>query len=499
MEVLAKSRKSVRSKDTADKSAEEAKIEETTAAGNTGDESLGDGSADIAPEPVDTRTDQTVVGDADVDETSDVDTSDAATADDASLAASDDISDTDVTDSTSDVKPEGEQGDDSLLSEPAETDADVLDASSSSTETELDQALSVDETLETEPTDTENVADSSGSETPVPTPQPEVVQKSSGMWPAIFGGIVAALLGFIAGRGDQLDAYLPASMQRQAVDLSAIEAEAAELVAADEALQSRVAALENAEPPAEPESLSQLAEATTALQTNLSELEETVSSLTDRIAALEATPVPELPTDNATTDDVAALQSALDAQRAEIEALAERAAEAEAKAASEASKILARAALARVLTAVETGETFSPALGDLEDVTPVDVPEPLRTAAENGVPRLSDLQSSFPDAARTALSAIRSETPEADVQGISGFLRRTLGARSVTPREGDDPDAVLSRAEAAVRTGDLGAALDELQGLPEAGKDAMRDWLDAAAARKNAQDAARALSDSLNN
>jgi hypothetical protein len=68
----------------------------------------------------------------------------------------------------------------------------------------------------------------------------------------------------------------------------------------------------------------------------------------------------------------------------------------------------------------------------------------------------------------------------------------------VAPREGSDPDAVLSRAQAAVRAGDLGAALTEMESLPEAARTAMQDWLDAASARKAAQDAADELADSLN-
>ena len=36
----------------------------------------------------------------------------------------------------------------------------------------------------------------------------------------------------------------------------------------------------------------------------------------------------------------------------------------------------------------------------------------------------------------------------------------------MAPRDGTDPDAVLSRAEAAVNTGDLPAALSELAALP---------------------------------
>ena len=46
--------------------------------------------------------------------------------------------------------------------------------------------------------------------------------------------------------------------------------------------------------------------------------------------------------------------------------------------------------------------------------------------------------------------------------------------------------------------GDLGTALAEMETLPEAARAAMDDWLQAASARKAAQDAASDLADSLN-
>jgi hypothetical protein len=58
--------------------------------------------------------------------------------------------------------------------------------------------------------------------------------------------------------------------------------------------------------------------------------------------------------------------------------------------------------------------------------------------------------------------------------------------RSLAPREGNDPDAVLSRAEAALAAGDLGTALAEAAALPEAGQAAMAGWVGLAAVRQAA-------------
>ena len=330
---------------------------------------------------------------------------------------------------------------------------------------------------------------------PEPKPQPQAPVQSSGMWPAVFGGVIAAMIGFIAGRGDMIDQFLPASMQRASVDVSALETQAValaaratdietQMTATTAAQEARIAALEVVSP--------------AEVLDSVAGLEADIEVIATRIAALEDRPVAEAIDPGAPVEAVEELQAALDAQNAQIAALAARAEEAEANAAGEAARILARAALTRVVTAVDSGETFAPALTDLEDVTPVEVPTALRAAAESGVPTLAELQSGFPDAARAGLAAARAEVPEGEVAGITGFLKRQLNARSVTPREGDDPDAVLSRVQAAVSGGDLATALTEMEALPEAARTAMNDWLVAAQARKTAQDAANALADSLN-
>lgn len=336
----------------------------------------------------------------------------------------------------------------------------------------------------------EEIAEEIVSEDPAPPPP---VQQQSSVWPAVFGGVVAAMLGFIAGRADQFDAYLPASMQRETTDL-------APLVAQTSSLNERIAALETAEAPeaASPD-LSGLA-SDDALQSARAEIETlmaTVSELTERVDTVEARPTETIETivqqpieapDN--SEEIEALQAAVDELQAQISAD-------EALAKSEAQRLLAQAALTRVVTAVESGETFEPALGALQEVTPIEVPDALMVAAVDGVPSISALREGFPDAARAALAAARAEVPETEVSGIGGFFRRQLSIRSVTPREGSDADAVLSRAEAAVNDGNLQDALVELDALPGPAKTAMQDWLEDANARQDARDAARNLADSL--
>jgi hypothetical protein len=77
-------------------------------------------------------------------------------------------------------------------------------------------------------------------------------------------------------------------------------------------------------------------------------------------------------------------------------------------------------------------------------------------------------------------------------------LRAQLGVRSLEPREGDDTDAILSRAEAALAGGRLGDALAEIETLPEAARAATSDWAARATARHDALAAAEELSAQLN-
>jgi hypothetical protein len=123
------------------------------------------------------------------------------------------------------------------------------------------------------------------------------------------------------------------------------------------------------------------------------------------------------------------------------------------------------------------------------------VPEAIASLADQGVPTQTSLNETFPEAARAALSVARSvDTEGAEGIGrVTTFFANQLGARSVAPKEGDDPDAVLSRAEAAVRSGDLSIALSELSGLPDVAQEALADWQARAETRLAATSAADEL------
>jgi len=171
-------------------------------------------------------------------------------------------------------------------------------------------------------------------------------------------------------------------------------------------------------------------------------------------------------------------------------------AEAEARARQGLAAATAQAVLGRIRIAVAAGTPGAGALADLPDG--VETPAILTDAAEDGVPALADLQSQFPAAARVALPvAIRETAGDSLADRLGAFLRGQIGGRSIEPRAGDDPDAVLSRAQAAVSAGDLAGALREIGALPAPAQAEMSGWIAAARVRRDAGVALDALAAAL--
>ena len=150
-----------------------------------------------------------------------------------------------------------------------------------------------------------------------------------------------------------------------------------------------------------------------------------------------------------------------------------------------------------IVAAVESGSPFADAVADLAETADTDLPAALTDQAANGVPTLIALQDEFPDLARSALAAARQTAAAEGEGGVLSFIERRLGARSVTPQDGNSPDAVLSRAEAALRNRQLTDVLTEIDALPTVSKDVLADWTAKATARNGALQAADSLMSSL--
>ena len=389
----------------------------------------------------------------------------------------------------------------------ARTEADELDIDTPSEDAppgELDPEA-VDEV--------EPVSDAPAKPAPAPRPEPE---PSSGFVPMVLGGVLAAAAGFGIARYAVPEGWPTPEVPDQTVT-AALEAQAERLTGLEtqlEGLAGTIATLpEMPEIPAMPDT-DALAETLRGERDEaLSGLAERVDALAAELADLAARPsAPPGDTGALSEDRVAEFQAALDAALAEarsdmagavaeaeaqMRAAQEAAADAEADAERAAETATARAALERLRAALEAGTPYADALEPIR-AAGAEIPGALADAADTGLPTLLQLQESFPHAARAALdAAIRSEAPDAPVDRALAFLRTQTGARSLIPRDGDDPDAILSRAEAALRSGDLDTALAEVEALPEAGQSAMANWTAQAETRTRAVAAVPGLAQSI--
>lgn len=223
----------------------------------------------------------------------------------------------------------------------------------------------------------------------------------------------------------------------------------------------RLAALEGAEAPEQPDLSPQIEQLTQQLAAQAQQIEE-----------LAARPAfdPEAATAAQQQIEQAAAEAEerLAAAQAEADAL-------QAAAAESTRRAEAVAAIAALQAALDEGVTPEDARQRLEAVG-VESPE----ALNQPVASLAELQAGFPEASRAALRAsYQTESAQGGGNVITNFLRAQTGARSVAPREGDDPDAILSRANAEIQAGRVAPALDQLAGLPEPARaaPAMADWL----------------------
>lgn len=395
------------------------------------------------------------------------------------------------------------------------------------------------------------------SEEPGPKPDTTVETvtiRQGGFWSMLFGGALAASIGVVASpyilSSEMLEGRVPAFLapQQPGADEDEVEMQLASqddrLAEMDTRLDSLSDDLQTAMDRPDPapdlsdevaslrDTLGGVEDGLADLQGQIGTIEEEIGGLGNRLTAVEDRPIPTSDDSDVSSSEIESLRTRLEEQRADMEAqrsaieeqrsqieaqnsaIAEQQemlatqsddlaalrdeAESEAQTARESARAtLQRAALSRVMTALDTGEPFTDALTDLDE-TGVEVPGPLADAAEIGVPRQNDLAESFPDAARTALSRVRDTQDSLGAVEIGNFFRNQLGMRSLVPREGDDPDAILSRAEAAVRDARIGDALSELDSLPEDARGALDDWVMRATQRQEALSAANALADRLN-
>ena len=422
------------------------------------------------------------------------------------------------------VDPEG-QGQETEASDSGELESqadvrddvvnDIDDTSPEYAEDEVETALSDpqeegadSENMVTDPAANEPTAEDLSVQEPPPEfvakaePAPQVTVQKVGLLPLVLGGVIAGGLGFGA-------AYLTFGQQGQdpttelSARLSALEAQVSDLptdVPDITPVEAAVAATRD-------DLSTQIAEISTSVDARIAAFDERLTGI-ERAPSVDGTLAEsaiasweqeldvlraEIAAQQGRMQDIAtSAQSELDATRAAAEAVEQNAAEA-------AQQAVARAALARVQVALDSGTPFDAALADLA-ASGTDIPDALSTIAADGVPTIAALREEFPAAARAALSAARSEgLADTNANALTAFLRNQLDVRSVVPKDGDDPDAILSRAEAALADSRLTDALAEVASLPEVARGEMSSWVGMAEARAAAMSTVESIAQTLNN
>ena len=248
---------------------------------------------------------------------------------------------------------------------------------------------------------------------------------------------------------------------------------------------------------------SDLDELTTGYDKRFSEIASQLENFDKRLAALEKSTIESAIPDELVAqyqDEVKRLKETLEAQRESLQQFMSETAETANEVTQRAKDTVARGILAQIRAAIDAGGPFDTAIQEFDEQVGQALPNQLRSLAEEGVQTYQELRDSFAEAARSALNAARDELNESEgFTGIGNYLRKQFQARSVTPKTGDDADAVLSRAEQALRENDLNGALNELDALPNAARDQMQPWIDQARERQDALEQLDILSQEIGN
>lgn len=459
---------------------------------------------------------------------------DTATEEEVAATSDDSSETTDATETDAEVTEEApETASDESPTEDSTLDEVTTDDVAADPDAEKPEDTSEMSDPEPQPEPEPVVEDLSTAETapqPAPQPAPVVVKKKGGFMGPFLGGVVAAGLGFglcyyLVGEGiigtEDTSAEI-AKIGTLETSLAALQSELATVASApseDPRVDAIAGAVESVEG-----TVASVADQLGGLQGELGTLQSEISAQTGLISNLEEqmAAIAALPEGTETADSAAmvalqatlaqqqeenaamqaqlaeaaaAAQAQMEAAQAEMEAVRSQAGALQSETQSAVDEASNRALVSNLSAALENGSGFA---GAVEGIT-VPVPEALTTVAASGVDTLLELQRQFPAAARAGLAdSLKATVGDAPQDRVFAFLRAQVGARSLTAKEGDDPDAILSRAQEAVDSGQLEAALAEIAALPEEGQSAMSSWIGAAQARVDAIAALDALATEIN-
>lgn len=318
------------------------------------------------------------------------------------------------------------------------------------------------------------------AETP-PKPIPDPVRPTatagglSPVWPALGGGV----LGLVAAYGlawAGLWPSQPAEPSPADPRIEQLAGEIPELRTVAETTQSELATLT--------QRMGQLESGAPAADANpvdLGGIEADIAALTSRLDGLA-----NAPADGGDTEALAVIREAVSGVDARVNELAARMGTAEASVTSLGSRVTATSEaldaqpsdigavlqLPLILSGFEaafgSGRPYETELAALRAAVPdVAVPTAIANGASTGLARPDAIASRF-NLALPAMLAGRPADPDASWQdGAVDWFRSVVALRPTGEIEGDDPEAVVARLEAAIARRDFTAAESLLASLPQ--------------------------------
>lgn len=168
------------------------------------------------------------------------------------------------------------------------------------------------------------------------------------------------------------------------------------------------------------------------------------------------------------------------------------------KTAATGEKLAKSVAINALKSSMERGEPFSAALTSLETLQgQSELIDSLKVHAATGLPTAKMLRSEFHEVERNIIAAASDTQDAGVVDRLMNSVSSLVTVRSDTPEPGDTPKAIVSRIDASLKTGELAAAMNEWNALPQAAKEVSSDWINRLKSRIEADQIASELLQSV--
>jgi len=218
--------------------------------------------------------------------------------------------------------------------------------------------------------------------------------------------------------------------------------------------------------------------------TELKDLQKEVEALKAKLGALAEA---HLAGD---TSDLAPQLTTLDQRIAKLEATLPELSTAIDRSSASAKSGAAAIAFANLRNAVAAGRPYAAELAALKSLIP-DSGDlgALPSHAETGIPTVAALASDLTKLAETSAAPPPAPAQTSILDSMMASAKSAISIRRIgADATGDEPAAMLARADAALDQGDLAAAIKEVESLPAQARDPLAGWLADAQARASAND-----------